>query len=218
MTMNLQQPASSSGPPDAGQPDKPHGRGLEQISHLFLSQGATGPSLGDVSAPRLPEPVPPVQSSPQAGTTLLQPSASVSRDRLVAVLKDNPGVLEEGLRIIDVFIPCHPHSDINVLALNRANQLTAIDLETGINDAIVLRGLGHLDWLKHNLVNIRRMYPQQTMAVSSQPRLFLIAPRFSTLALNAVRPLNPLQVHFIRFHAFDIGGSTGISFEPIARE
>jgi hypothetical protein len=218
MTMNLQQPADSTGPPDAEQPDKPLGRGLEQISHLFLSQGASGPRLGDVSAPRLPEPVPPVQSTPQAGTTLLQPSASVSRDRLVAVLKDNPGALEEGLRIIDVFIPCHPHSDINVLALNRANQLTAIDLETGINDAIVLRGLGHLDWLKHNLVNIRRMYPQQTMAVCSQPRLFLIAPRFSTLALNAVRPLNPLQIHFIRFHAFDIGGSTGISFEPIARE
>ena len=216
--MNLNQPADSSGPQDVEQQDKPLGRGLDQISHLFLSQ-TNGPRADDVPVVRLPEPVAQVQSAPHAGhTALLQPSASVSKDRLVTLLRDSPGALEEGLRVIDVFIPCHPHSDIHLLALNRANQLTAIDLETGLNDGLVLRGLAHFDWLKHNLPNIRRMYPQQTIAVSSQPRLFLIAPKFSALALNAARQLTALQIHCIRYQAFDIGAVTGVCFEPITTE
>jgi hypothetical protein len=202
------QSEDSTGSPDAEQPNKPLGRGLEQISHLFLSKTAP-----------LPEPPPQAQLPSNAGRAmLLQPNESVSKDRLVAVLKDSPGALEEGLRVIDTFIPCHPHSDINMLALNRNNQLTAIDLETGLNDALVLRGLAHLDWLKHNLPNVRRMYPQQTIVLSCEPRLFLIAPRFSALALNAGRRLSSLQIHFIRYHAFDIAGTLGISFESIACE
>ena len=217
--MNLQQPEDSTGSQDAEQPDKPLGRGLEQISHLFLSQKTNGPPTGDVPPARSPESVPQAQFASHAGgTTLLQPSASVSKDRLVTLLKDSPNALEEGLRVIDIFIPCHPHSDINLLALNRANQLTAINLETGLNDALVLRGLAHCDWLKHNLPNIRRMYPQQNIVLSSQPRLFLIAPRFTALALNAARQLTPMQIHCIRYHAFDIGGVTGIAFEPITCE
>jgi hypothetical protein len=211
MTMNLQQPEDLTGSQDAEQSNKPLGRGLEQISHLFLSQKANIPRPGDQPPGRLPEPAP-------GGTTLLHASASVSKDRLVAVLKDNPGALEDGLRIIDTFIPCHPHSDINLLALNRANQLTAIDLETGINDSLILRGLAHCDWLKHNVPNVRRMYAQQNIVVSTQPRLFLVAPKFTALALNAARQLTAMQIHCIRYHAFDIGGVTGISFEPIACE
>jgi hypothetical protein len=211
MTMNLQQPEDLTGSQDAEQSNKPLGRGLEQISHLFLSQKSNSPRPGDTSPGRLPQPAP-------GGTTLLQPTASVSKDRLVAVLKDNPGALEDGLRVIDTFIPCYPHSDINLLALNRANQLTAIDLETGVSDALVLRGLVHCEWLKHNVPNIRRMFPQQNIVVSSQPRLFLIAPKFSALALHAVPQLSSLQIYCIRYHAFDIGGVTGISFEPLTSE
>jgi hypothetical protein len=211
MTMNLQQPEDLTASQDKEQSTKPLGRGLEQISHLFLSQKTNIPRPGDNPAGVLTEPAP-------GGTMLLQASASVSKDRLVTVLKDNPGALEDGLRVIDTFVPCHPQSDINLLALNRANQLTAIDLETGVSDALVLRGLAHGDWLKHNVTNIRRMYSQQNIVVSSQPRLFLIAPKFSALALNAARQLAALQIHCIRFHAFDLAGTTGIAFEPITFE
>lgn len=184
------------------QPDKPLGRGLEQISHLFLTQKASAPQT---------------QSRPSArGTVLLQPAKTIAKDQLVTILKDNPGSLEEGLRVIDMFVPCHPHSDIDLLAVNRTNQLTVIDFETSLNDALVLRGLGHCDWLRHNLFNIRRMYPGQTLEVSSQPRLLLIAPKFSSLALQATRPLAELQIQWIRYQAFDTGSATGIFFEPIA--
>jgi hypothetical protein len=209
--MNSMQPEESTGPQGAEQPDKPLGRGLEQISHLFLSPRPNSPRAGDIPSGRSPELV-------AGSTTLLQHSASVTKDRLVAVLKENPSALEDGLRVIDTFIPCHRHSDINMLALNRSNQLTAIDLETGVNDTLIVRGLAHCDWLKHNLPNVRRMYPEQNIALSSEPRLFLIAPKFSALALIAARHLTAMQIHCIRYHAFDIGGAMGISFEPMTCE
>jgi hypothetical protein len=183
------------------QPDKPLGRGLEQISHLFLTQKANAPQI-------------PVRPNNRGGV-LLQPSKAIAKDVLVTTAKENVDALEEGLRILDMFVSCHPHSDIDLLAVNRMNQLTVIDFETSLNDALLLRGLGHCDWLRHNLINIRRMYPGYTLE-ANQPRLLLVAPRFSDLALRATRPLAPLQIQWFRYQAFDIGNTTGISFEPIA--
>lgn len=184
------------------QPDKPLGRGLEQISHLFLTP-----------KPHIP---PPVHDRPGIGrAALLQPSKAVAKDLLVGTAKDNPESLEEGLRILDMFVPCHPHSDIDLLAIDKMNQLLAIDFETNLSDALVLRGLGHCDWLRNNIVNIRRMYPGYTLE-AAQPRLFLIAPRFSPLALQATRLLAQLHIRWLRYQAFDMGSTTAIFFEPIA--
>jgi hypothetical protein len=214
--MELQKPEDSTGSQDPERLDKPLGRGLEQISHLFLTHRSNGPS-GDRPPVRKPDSgVSQSQSRSPAGRTVpLQPITTVAKDRLVALLRESPCVLEEGLRVIDMFVSCHPHSDIDLLAVDRADQLTVIDLETSPNDALLLRGLGHCDWLRHNLPNIRRIYPEQTLD-GSRPRLFLIAPKFSSLTLNATRQLAPLQVHWMRYHALDTGGDTGIFFEPIA--
>lgn len=191
------------GAPDkqpADQQDKPLGRGLEQISHLFLTQRAQHPQS---------------HARPtNVQTVLLQPKA-ITKDQLVAAAKANPDSIEEGLRILDMFVQCHPHSDIDLLAVNRTNQLAAIDFETGLDDGIVLRALGHYDWIRHNVINIRRMYSSQALD-GTQPRLFVIAPKFSSLALHAAPPLAQLQIHWIRYQVFDTGSTTGISFETIA--
>lgn len=203
--MDTQKLEEQAGSQDAKPSGRPLGRGLEQISHLFVTQ-RTSEAPAPSSAP----------FKPQAGRTmLLQPSKSVTKDRLVAVLRENQDALEQGLHVVDAFVSCHPHSDIDLLATNRANQLTVIDLETGLDDALVLRGLAHCDWLHHNLAGIRRMYPGQALDMISPPRLFVIAPQFSGLVLSAARRLTALQIHWIRYHAFDTGSDTGIFFEKL---
>ena len=112
-----------------------------------------------------------------------------------------------------VFVRCPPHSAIDLLALNSANQLTVIDLETCVDDALVMRGLAHREWLQRNFVNVRRMYPGQTIELSSPIHLFLLAPRFSAVVQNAARQLTPLNIHWVRYHTFDIGSTTGVFFE-----
>jgi hypothetical protein len=200
-------PEESKDPQDAGQPEKPLGRGLEQISHLFLTQKPNGGT--SAPAPR----VSPAPTAPATQTVLLRSNATIAKDRLVSLLKETPGALAEQLRVIDIFVSCHPHSDIDLLALDRSNQLTVIDVDTSLNDALVLRGLGHCDWLQNNIRNIRRMYPGETIALPAQAQMFLVAPRFSPMAMNAARQLSQFQIHWVRYQTFETGGGTGISFE-----
>ena len=188
------------------------GRGLEQVSHLFLS-----PKPGDA-----PAPAPELESSAPAGpgrNVVVLRSVQLSRDRLAAILPlDWSGALEEGLRTIDARIPCHPCGEIDVLAVDRTNKLTIIDFDTSLNDGLLLRGLGHFDWVVRNLQNVQRMYPAQPVAPSLPPRLVLLAPQFSAVLRRVMRQFTHPQIQWVRYHTVDTPGGVGILFEPVTAE
>ena len=188
-----------------GRGDRPLGRGLEDVSHLFLSQRAAEPER---SAP------PP---APRGGVALLRP-ASVSRDRLAGVLREFTGALEDGLKAIDANIPCHPCGEIDLLAMSRSSQLTIIDADTTVNDGLLLRGMGHFDWVVRNMPNLKRMYREHALNFSLQPRLVLLAPQFSLLLQSVARQITCPQIQWIRYHAVDAAGGPGILFEPVVAE
>jgi hypothetical protein len=214
--MDPRRPEDLKGPQDAEQPEKPLGRGLEQISHLFLTQKPNARGVAESPATSAPgSRFLQTPSAPAPHTVLLQPNPSIAKDRLVSLLRRAPGALAEGLRVIDIFVSCHPHSDIDLLALDSSNGLTVVDIETSLNDALVLRGLGHCDWLQNNIRNIRRMYPGETIALPPPPTLFLAAPRFSSMAMSAARQLPQSQIHWVRYQAFDTDAGNGIFFEPM---
>jgi len=185
--------------------DRPLGRGLEDVSHLFLSQR--------IPEPERSSPAP----APRAGVALLRP-ASVSKERLTGVLREFVGALEDGLKPIDANIPCHPCGEIDLLAMSRSSQLTIIDADTTVNDGLLLRGLGHFDWAVRNMPNLRRMYREHAVNFSLQPRLVLLAPQFSVLLQSAGRQISCPQIQWIRYHVVDAAGGPGILFEPIAAE
>jgi len=181
--------------------DKPLGRGLEDVSHLFLSQKER------------PSPSP----GPRGGIALLR-SASVTRDRLAVMLMEFAGALEDGLRTIDTNIPCHPCGDIDFLAVSRASQLTIIDLDTTVSDSLLLRGIGHFDWVVRNMANVQRMYREQAINFSRQPRLLLLAPQFSLLLRSVARQITCPQIQWIRYHTVDASSGPGVLFEPVGGE
>jgi hypothetical protein len=189
---------------------RPLGRGLEDVSHLFLS-----PKTGDVptrtGAPAL-------SSEAESCAALLRP-AHVTRDRLAAILPpDWSGALEDGLRAIDAKMPCHPFGEIDVLAVDRTGRLTIIDFETTPNDSLLLRGLGHVDWILRNTQAVQRMCPGQAFDASLTPRLILLAPQFSPLLRRLMRQLTRPQIHWVRYHAVETPAGPGILFEPVAGE
>ena len=172
------------------------GRGLRDVSHLFLSQATPAVSRGAVV------PLRPVQ---------------VTRDRLAELLSLDRGLsLEEGLRTIDTRIPCEPCGDIDLLAIDRTGKLTIIDFDTTVNDSLLLRGLGHLDWIASNTETIRRMCPAQAVGTVLPPRLILVAPQFSLLARRAMRLLTRPQIRWVRYHAVETPAGPGILFEPVS--
>src|SRR3989442_1356436 len=113
------------------------------------------------------------------------------------------GALEEGLRAFDAKIPCPSCGEIDLLAVDRASQLTIIDFEMTFDDSLLLRGIGHFDWVVRNMPNVRRMYREQVVNFSLPPRLFLLAPQFSPLLRSVARQITRPQIHWVRYHTVD---------------
>jgi hypothetical protein len=201
----------------AGRVDRPLGRGLEEVSHVFLSKKVaegTPADAPDRSAERLPHGA----GSRRAGILPLRSYASLTRQDLAAMLPDVEGTLEQGLHAIDRDIPCHPLDEIDLLAVDRTNQLVIVDFDIASNDGLLLRGLGHLDWIVHNIAGLRRMYPGLAINFSALPRIFLLAPQFSAGVHGAARHLSRPQIVWIRYLVVEAGTQTGILFERFAAE
>ncbi len=200
----------------AGAHESPLGRGLEDVSHLFLSRKTGEAPASDRAIVRPPERSSPPPGS-RGGIALLRP-ASLTRERLAVALMEFDGALEDGLRAFDANIPCHPCGEIGLLAVDRASQLTIIDFEMTFDDGLLLRGIGHFDWVVRNMPNVQRMYREQAVNFSLPPRLFLLAPQFSPLLRTVARQITRPQIHWVRYHTVTASGGPGILFEPVVDE
>jgi hypothetical protein len=212
----MDRPEPGGGAAGVGRSDRPLGRGLEDVSHVFLSQktdeGGPDPSGGWQAG----RPFPRQESA--SSTLLLRPAAQVSREQIAAVLKEFAAALEEGLRGIDAEIFCASCGEIDLLAIDRANQLTIIDFETTASDELLIRGLGHFDWVARNLPNVRRMLRGQAINFSLDPRLFLLAPQFSSRVRCVARQIPRPRIDWVRYHFVETPGRPGIFFEPLSAE
>ena len=122
------------------------------------------------------------------------------------------------VRAIGAGVTSHPYGEIDLLALDRADQLTIIDVETTRGDELLLRGVSHVDWVVRNVANMRRMYQGWRIDFSRQPRLFLVAPRFSPCLRSVVRQITRPDITCLRYHGVEISDGTGIFFEHVGGE
>ena len=203
--------------PNHGRTERRLARGLEDVSYLFLSEAADEPAA---KGEERDHPAGQVRSQLAASAVpvVLHPYSALNRDQLIALLHDNTAVLEEGMRAIDVNIPCGPGSPIDLLAVDSAAQLTIIDLDACINDGLLLRGIGHFDWIVRNLPIIRRMYHGQVINLSSQPRLFMVAPHFSPLLRCVANRIASPQIGCFRYRAVVMPSGVGVFFERYAAQ
>jgi hypothetical protein len=197
---SLDAPSAGSASPQDGI-QKHLARGLEDVSHLFLSQnGAAGPAR--------PEP-----ASPNPSLVMLSPSAAVGREQLIALLARDAAVLEQGMRVLDVGVPCEPCGPIDLLGASSANHPVVIDIDTVPSDGMLLRAVSQVDWLVRNGGILRRLYNAATANFSLQPRIVLVAPQFSPNMASAAHRMTAPRVTCIRYHAVALPAGTGIVFE-----
>lgn len=194
-----------------GRPDRPLGRGLEDISYLFQSG-----KRGEATAHQhLSGDSPQQATSPRAGAAYLGRRTSLTRDQLAPLLKEFHGVLEEGLVSIDSEVPGPPCGQIDLLGLSHSNQLTIIDFDTNTDERLLLRGIGHLDWITMNLPIIRRLYPGHAINYSLPPALMLVAPQFSPALRSVARQVAYPRIKWIRYCVLESSAGLGIFFERI---
>jgi hypothetical protein len=187
-------------------------RGLEDVSHLFLTQPSNRPAEKAEEQSRFPEQTASESVKPPI-PVLLRSSPDVNRELLISLLNDNAAVLEEGLRTIDANVPCAPFGSMDLLALGNLDQFSVIHVDTLQNDVSLLRGIAHVDWLVRNMPLVRRMHQGRAINFSIPPRLFLVAPGFSPL-LQCVAPriISP-RISCFAYRAAMAAAGVGILFE-----
>ena len=200
----------------AGRADRPLGRGLEDVSHLFLTQNAEEALLQGRDAGRRFRPAGP--ATVETSAVVLRPSVPDGNERLGDLLREFASVIEDGLQGIDTRIPCDPYGEIDMLGVDRANQLVIVDFDIFPNDQLVLRGIGHFDWIVRNLPIVRRMYQGRAINFSSEPRLLLLAPDFPPLALCAARQVARPRLSLVRYRFVETSGGPGVFFERVEAE
>lgn len=210
-------PPSATTPigPGAGRGDRPLGRGLEDVSHLFLSQTVSPPRAAEHRERSAAGPAP----SPAAQSTIvLGPSGPLTMGQLAVVLTESQDALGERLSVIDAGITCGACGEIDLLAVDAANRLAIIDVETAQSDGLLVRGLGHVAWAARSMGLLRRMYQGRMIDFTRQPRLLLVSPRFSAPVMSAVGQITLTEIRCWRYHGVNLSGGTGILFEQIPRE
>lgn len=206
---------AEDGPPSPGvrRVATPLGRGLEEVSHLFLSslpQVRVSEPAGDRTLAPARD-----RSTERTGAAVLRPGGPITRETLVATVRECPGALEGDLRPIDAGILFCPFGDIDVLAVDGANRLAIIDIETSSGDWLLLRGISQLDWVMRNVALAQRLYQGRSIDFSRRPRLFLLAPGFSPVLKAVIRQIARPEVSCFRYHSVDLSGRTAILFERV---
>lgn len=197
---------------------KPLGRGLEDVSHLFLSNRRVDTG-GEAATSRGPERHDLPNTAGRPAMVLLRSlPSSPTLAQIVGVLSGCDDALGERLRVIATGLPCDRAGEIDVLAADAANRLVIIEVETESGDSLLLRGILHFAWLTRNLVTLRRLYEGAAVDFSQPPRVVLVARRFPPLFDESVRRLAGPEIHCVRYHALDLALGAGIFFERLGEE
>lgn len=188
-------------------------RGLEDVSHLFLSQTSGAPAEKTDEQKPLSGKAP---SEPAQIRTpiILRASTAVSRELLVSLISRNTAALEEGMRAIDTNVPFDSFGSADLIAVDSADQLAIIDVDTVQNDDLLLRGISQFDWIVRNTQIVRRMYQGRVINFPAPPRLFLVAPGFSPVLKCAAQRITSPKVCCFVYHAAAINSDMGVLFEP----
>ena len=208
---------SGSTPFDGGPPHekriRPLGRGLEEVSHLFLSGSGSQPPggrTGEQTSDR-------TQGRPagRPGLAVLHPGPPLTRTQVIDTLRECRTALGDDILVVGAGIACSPYGEIDLIALDRLHQLTIIEVQTRLDDGMVARGLSHVDWAVRNLSIVQRVYPNWPIDMTRPPRLVLVAPRFSLALRSGIRQVAAPAVSCFRYSAVDLSGETGILVERI---
>lgn len=189
------------------------GRGLEDVSHLFLSESVEEPEAAPEEPGRDEEPEGGPTREGSNGVVVLKPVGAVARDELATALKTQTEVVESGLRVIDENVPGDECGIIDLLAVDSAGQLCIIDVGTATDEALLLRAMSHFDWAVRNMLHLGRLYRAHGVNFALHPRLVLISPDFSTAVRRAARHFNGGHIDLLRYHAFALPDATGVHFE-----
>ena len=108
---------------------------------------------------------------------------------MTKIVEKNPSNVEEGLKVLKILFKLPNKKEIDVLAVDKYNVLTVIELKVGSDEGQLNQAMGYYNWALENLDTIKKIYKDTTIE-ERNPRLILIAESYSDELLNLAKYLN----------------------------
>jgi hypothetical protein len=154
----------------------------------------------------------------RTGVAVLRPGAPLTKEQVIATIRECRSALSDDMLAISTGVACNPFGEIDLLALDRAHQITIVDVETASADLLFARGLSHVDWVVRNMPLVQRLYPAWAIDTSRQPRLALVAPQFPRALRSAIHQIARPAISCFRYRELDLAGGTGLFIERLDGE
>ena len=130
----------------------------------------------------------------------------VTEAELEDLVRLAPGKLREGLGFIDHQVTTE-RGRLDVLLLESDKALVIVELKVVEDDGMLIQGIDYYDYVQRNLSAFALAYHKHGVDASKQPRLFLVAPSFSTTLLSRARWLD-LPLSLFTFQCIELGAPT----------
>ena len=115
----------------------------------------------------------------------------VTEAELEDLVRNEPELIEEGMRFVDHQVATD-RGRLDVLLVNSGNVLVVAELKVVQDDGMLMQGLDYYDYVFTNLAGLAGSYDSSAPKIdpSQQPRLLLIAQRFSDTLLRRLKWLD----------------------------
>jgi hypothetical protein len=143
-------------------------------------------------------------------------AAAAAADREVPLfslqgLAEEPAILERGLRVIDVGLRLAPGCILDLVLVDRASRPVVVLGEgSGGPDALLGRAVAVLAEVRRMWSVLDRLFPQEGVTFGSDPRVILVARRFSDALHGAAELLAPLAVELVEAREIVVDGNKRI--------
>ncbi len=135
-------------------------------------------------------------------------TVEVSEKQLEDLVRQGPGLIEEGLEYVDHQVPTD-RGPLDVLIVDSGGALVIVELKVVEDDTILVQGIDYYDYVFKNKEGFARTYKDLGIKPEEEPRLFLISPSFSQILINRCKWID-ISISFYIFKCIKLDDDNDI--------
>jgi hypothetical protein len=138
-------------------------------------------------------------------------------ERAKSLILEDPGIVEDGFRILDAHLRAGKGELIDLLAVDTRGDFVLLELERAGEEDLLRRIRTHHAWVTHQLPFLRRLYGAGPVSPFHPPRAIALSEEFSEHFVEDARGLG-IQLSLIQYRIFLSADRPMLYLEPAPRE
>ena len=129
------------------------------------------------------------------------------------MILEDPGIIEEGLRILDAHLMAGRHGLIDLLGVDGCGSFVVLEIDRGNEAELLSRLHEHQSWVASQALFLRRLYATGPSNPFRPPRAMALSRRFSERFLQEIEELKQ-PVTLLHYRILFLQGLPALYLEP----